>query len=116
MSSTRMPASASASALACGDIVTRSLRAGDLEQLLELHRQHGIAGDPELALEIQLHAGVRIAQHGLEVLVRDFHGALRLAGVALGAARRVGGAVDRPLAATIAGDLEAVDGVQLARL
>src|ERR1041384_8724958 len=80
MSRTRTPCSASASA----ESVTRrqlSLGTGDLEQLLELHRQHRIAGHPELALEVQLHAGVGIAEHGLEVLVRDLDGALRLAGV-----------------------------------
>src|SRR5215468_8225002 len=115
MSRTRTPCSASASA----ESVTRrrlSLGTGDLEQLLELHRQHRIAGHPELALEVQLHAGVGVTEHGLEVLVGDLDGALRLAAVALGAGWRIGGEVDRPLAATVAGDLEAVDGVQLARL
>src|SRR5215468_3188849 len=114
MSRTRTPCSASAS----GESVTRrsSLGAGEVEQLLELHRQHRIAGHPELALEVQLHAGVGVAEHGLEVLAGDLQGALRLAAVALGAGRRIGGAVDRPLAAALAGDLEAVDGVQLARL
>src|SRR6185295_14958876 len=109
MSSTRMPASASASPASGGTAVTRSLGASELEQLLELHRQHRIAGYPELALEVQLHARVGIAEHGLEVLVRDLDGALRGTGVALGAGRRVGGAVDRPLATAIARDLEAVD-------
>src|ERR1041384_7689201 len=56
-----------------------SLRAGDLEQLLELHREHRIARDAELALEVQLHAGVGVAQHRLEVVVGDLDGALCLA-------------------------------------
>src|SRR6187551_2316145 len=72
------------------------------EELLELHRQHRVARDAELALEVELHAGVRIGEHLLEVVVRDVDRALRLAGVALDAGRRVSGQVDGPLAATIA--------------
>src|SRR3954470_14494092 len=115
ISSTRTPCSASAS----GESVTRrrlSLGTGDLEQLLELHRQHRIAGHAELALEVQLHARVGVAEHGLEVVVGDLDRALRLPAVALDAGRRVRGEIDRPLAAAFSRDLEAVDGVQLARL
>src|ERR1700683_2586624 len=98
-SRTRTPDSASAN----GEITSLSLRTSDFEQLLQLHRQHRIAGDAQLALEVELHAGVRVRQHGLEVLARDFDRALRLAGIALRAGRWVGGAVDRPLATTVAG-------------
>src|SRR3990167_6045611 len=59
----------------------RRLALGELEQLLQLHREHRIAGDDQLALEVQLHARVGIAEHGLEVVVRDLDRALRLAAV-----------------------------------
>src|SRR5213075_1518941 len=78
-SRTRIPFSASARA----SLITRgSLGAGDLEQLLQLHREHRVARHAELALEVELHAGVRIAQHGLDVVAGDFDRALRLAVVA----------------------------------
>src|SRR3954463_7231128 len=117
MSRTRTPCSASASPSDEDTVTRRRLSlTGDLEQLLELHRQHRIAGHPELALEVQLHARVGVAEHGLEVLVGDLDRALRLAAVALDAGRRVGDEIDRPIAAAFPRDLEAVDGVQLARL
>src|SRR5688572_28051623 len=74
---------------------------GDGEELLELGGQHGIPGDPQLALEVELHPDLRVAEHGLEVLVRHLDGALGLAGVALLAGRRVRDEVDGPLAAAV---------------
>src|SRR5690349_19213782 len=55
---------------------------GQLEEGLELHGQHGIAADAQLALEVELHARLGIAEHGLEVLVADLDRALRVAAVA----------------------------------
>src|SRR5690348_11327678 len=94
-SRTRMPRSASAS----GPLTPFSLRASDLEQLLQLHREHRVTRHAELALEVELHTCVRIAEHRLEVIACDFNRALRLAVVAAHAGRRIGRAVDRPLTA-----------------
>src|SRR5258708_3419645 len=69
------------------------------EELLELGGEHRVAGDLELALEVELHADLGVAEHGHEVLVRDLDGALGLAGVAVGAGRRLGGEIDGPVAA-----------------
>src|SRR6186997_2541467 len=96
-------------AASCRDSIARSLGACDLEQLLQLHREHRIARDAELALEVELHAGVGIAEHGLEVVVCDLDRALRLATVAARARGWIAGGVDRPFAAALAGDLEAID-------
>src|ERR1041385_2051256 len=109
-SRTRMPRSASAS----GPLTASSLRACNLEQLLQLHREHRVTRHAELALEVELHAGIGIAEHRLEVVARDLDRALRLAVVAARASGRIRRAVDRPLTAAIAGDLEAVDRVELA--
>src|SRR5438270_1326758 len=89
----------------------RSGPAGEIEELLQLHREHRIARHAQLALEVQLHARVRVRQHLLEVVVRDLDRALRLAGVALDDGRRVRGQIGGPLTAALAADLERVDRV-----
>jgi hypothetical protein len=91
-------------------------RAGHVEQLLELHGQHRVARDAELALEVELHAGVGVGEHLLEVVVGELDRALGLAAVAADAGRGLGGEIDGPLTATLAGDLERVDGADFAGL
>src|SRR5581483_6138728 len=86
------------------------------EQLLQLGGEHRVAGDAQLALEVELHAERRVLQHALEVRVRDFDRALRVALVALHARRRGGREIDGPRSAVVTGDLEQVHRADLFRL
>ncbi len=85
------------------------------EELLELHREHVVASDLELATEEELHAvRLRVLHELLEVFGRERHGAFsatRIARYALGIVLHV----DEPFAATFTGDDELVRRADLLR-
>lgn len=76
------------------------LRGRQLEQRLELHREHRISRDAKLALEVELHAEIRIDEHLQEVFAGNLDDALSLASVAADAGRRITSAIDGPFTAT----------------
>jgi peptidyl-prolyl cis-trans isomerase C len=67
------------------------------EELLELHREHRVARDLELARHVQLHAGLGVLVELLEILVGDGEGTVGRLGAGLALGARLGH-VDEPLA------------------
>src|SRR5512138_2167143 len=86
---------------------------GESEELLEPRGEHRISGNAQLAGEVELHAGLRIGEHALEVVVFDLDRALSGRARTGSTRRRISCQIDHPFATTITGDAERVDGTDL---